>query len=66
MEIVLKLDTQHKVSALGELLMVAAKAPNVNEEGMRVALALLDELKAAVAAANAANTPVEDEQLGAA
>ena len=56
MELILKLNSQQKVSALGELLMVAAKSPSVSDEGMRIALDLIDDLKAAVAAANA---PVE-------
>lgn len=64
----LKIDSQQKISALGELLMVAAKSPSVNEDGMRLALALIDDLKAAVAEFNAANAPaaVEDEQKEAA
>ena len=53
MELILKLTSQQKVSALGELLMVAAKSPTVSDEGMRIALDLIDDLKAAVAAANA-------------
>lgn len=59
MELILKLNSQQKVSALGELLMVAAKSPTVSDEGMRIALDLIDDLKAAVAAANA---PVDTEQ----
>lgn len=54
MEVILKLNSQDKVTALGELLMVAAKSPNVNETGMKLALLLLEDLKAAVAAVNAA------------
>ena len=65
MEISLNLN-QQKVSALGELLMVAAKAPTVSDEGMKLALLILDDLKAAVAAANKTAqsvAPVEGEIL---
>jgi hypothetical protein len=58
MEVILKLDTQEKVTGLGELLMVAAKSEKVNEKGMALALLLFEGLKAAVAAVNAAqNAP---------
>lgn len=59
MELILKLNSQQKVSALGELLLIAAKSPSVSDEGMRIALDIIDDLKAAVAAANA---PVDNEQ----
>jgi hypothetical protein len=55
MEVILKLNTQEKVTALGELLIVAAKSEKVNEKGMTLALLLLEDLKAAVAAVNAAH-----------
>ena len=57
----LKLDSQQKISGLGELLMVAAKAPSVSDEGMKMALQLLDDLKAAVADANKP-VPVETKE----
>lgn len=52
MEINLKLDSQQKISALGELLLIAAKSPQVNEMGMKVALDLLEDLRVAVASYN--------------
>jgi hypothetical protein len=67
MEVILKLDTQDKVTALGELLIIAAKSEKVNEKGMTLALILLEDLKAAVAAVNAAqNAPAEATEEGAA
>lgn len=70
MEISLKLNSQEKINALGELLLIAAKTPTVNEHGMKMALILLDDLKAAVAAANVqiveAPPAVETEQKEAA
>lgn len=63
MEVTLKLNSQAKINALGELLIVAAKSPNVTDEGMKIALAIIDDLKAAVAEFNAAP---EDEQKEAA
>ena len=57
----LKLDSQQKISGLGELLMVAAKAPSVSDEGMKMALQLLDDLKAAVADAHKP-VPVETKE----
>ena len=50
MEISLKLNDQ-KINGLAQLLMVAAKHPDVNDEGMKLALVIIDELKAAVEAA---------------
>lgn len=50
MEISLKLNEQ-KINGLAQLLMVAAKHPDVNDEGMKLALVIIDEIKAAVAAA---------------
>jgi hypothetical protein len=51
LEISLKLNDQ-KINGLAQLLMVAAKHPDVNDEGMKLALGIIDEIKAAVAEAN--------------
>jgi hypothetical protein len=51
MEISLTLNSEDKINGLAQLLMVAAKAHDTNENGMRMALVLLDDIKAAVAAA---------------
>jgi hypothetical protein len=65
-EVILKLNSQDKVTGLGDLLMVAAKAPAVSENGMKLALILLDELRAAVAVANAASATSVETGEGAA
>jgi hypothetical protein len=44
----LKLNEQ-QVNGLGQLLMIAAKHPDVTDEGMKLALSVIDEIKAAVA-----------------
>lgn len=51
MEISLTLNSEQKINGLAQLIMVAAKHPDVNDEGMKLALVIIDDIKAAVAAA---------------
>jgi hypothetical protein len=50
LEITLKLNEQ-QVNGLAQLLMIAAKHPDVTDDGMKLALSVIDEIKAAVAEA---------------